>query len=88
MTVVGRFLCMIGVHRWRRKRNSESGKRTYHECERCHRARTTSRSGFSSGGGGSIRIGDGGGFDGGGSNGGGFDGGGWDGGGGDGGNGE
>jgi hypothetical protein len=43
MTVVGRFLCMIGVHRWLRKRNPESGE-TYHECERCHQQRTISRS--------------------------------------------
>jgi hypothetical protein len=47
---VGRFLCMIGLHRWLNKRNRESGLRpdqsgmvkpglrqAYLECARCHK---------------------------------------------------
>ena len=62
---MGRFLCMIGVHRWRRKPNPESGKRTYYECERCHKARTIIRSGIGGGDGGGSGGGDGGWGDGG-----------------------
>jgi hypothetical protein len=39
MTIVGRFLCRIGVHRWLRKRNPEGGE-TYRECERCQKQKT------------------------------------------------
>jgi hypothetical protein len=31
---MGRLLCRIGVHRWTKKRNLESGE-TYLQCERC-----------------------------------------------------
>ena len=40
MTIVARFLCMIGVHRWLHKRNPESGA-TYLECERCQKQKDT-----------------------------------------------
>ena len=39
MTIVGRFLCRIGMHRWVRKRNPEGGE-TYRECERCQKQKT------------------------------------------------
>ena len=37
---MGRFLCRIGVRRWVRKRNPESGGETYRECERCQKQKT------------------------------------------------
>jgi hypothetical protein len=40
MTIVGRFLCRIGVHRWLHKRNPEGGA-TYLECERCQKQKDT-----------------------------------------------
>jgi hypothetical protein len=40
MTIVGKFLCMIGVHRWLHKRNPEGGA-TYLECERCQKQKDT-----------------------------------------------
>jgi hypothetical protein len=40
MTIVGKFLCMIGVHRWLHKRNPE-GVAQYLECERCQKQKDT-----------------------------------------------
>ena len=37
---MGKFLCMIGVHRWLRKRNPEGGE-PYLECERCQKQKDT-----------------------------------------------
>jgi hypothetical protein len=37
---MGRFLCMIGVHRWLHKRNPEGGE-PYLECERCQKQKDT-----------------------------------------------
>jgi Golgi phosphoprotein 3 (GPP34) len=39
MTIVGRFLCTTGVHRWVRKRNPEGGE-TCREYERCQKQKT------------------------------------------------
>jgi hypothetical protein len=41
MTIVGEFLCMIGVHRWVRKRNPEGAGAQYLECERCQKQKET-----------------------------------------------
>jgi hypothetical protein len=35
-----RFFCKIGVHRWRRQRNPESGE-AYLECLRCQKQKDT-----------------------------------------------
>jgi hypothetical protein len=35
MTIMGRSLCMIGVHKWIHKRNPDGGP--YLECERCQK---------------------------------------------------
>jgi len=35
MTIMGRFLCKIGVHKWIHKRNPDGGP--YLECERCQK---------------------------------------------------
>jgi hypothetical protein len=40
MTIVGRFLCRIGIHRWLHKRNAEGGA-TYLECGRCQKQKDT-----------------------------------------------
>jgi hypothetical protein len=49
MTIVGRFLCMIGVHRWHHKRNPEDGE-AYLACERCHKEKDTLSLGDTPGG--------------------------------------
>jgi hypothetical protein len=59
MTIVGRFLCRIGVHRWLHKRNPEDGA-PYLECERClKRKDTQSIADTPSGGGGAMQGGTG-----------------------------
>jgi hypothetical protein len=50
MTIVRKFLCMIGVHRWLHKRNPEGGA-TYLECERCQKQKDTMSIGDYGGGG-------------------------------------
>ena len=39
MTIIGKFLCMIGMHRWVHKRNPDGG--AYLECERCQKQQDT-----------------------------------------------
>ena len=52
MRTMGRFLCMIGRHRWLHKRNPEGGA-TYLECERCQKQKDTmSIADYGGGGGG------------------------------------
>jgi hypothetical protein len=50
---MGRFLCMIGVHRWLHKRNPEGGA-TYLECERCQKQKDTMSIADHGGGGGGF----------------------------------
>jgi hypothetical protein len=40
MTIMGRILCRIGVHRWVHKRNPDGGE-MYLECERCQKQKDT-----------------------------------------------
>jgi hypothetical protein len=51
---VGRFLCRIGVHEWRQKRNPDgpNGATWYLECERCLKQRLGLGGGGGGGGGG------------------------------------
>jgi hypothetical protein len=49
MTIVGKFLCMIGVHRWIHKRNPENAV-SYLECERCQKEKDTMSLGDTPGG--------------------------------------